>query len=75
MTPLGQDRERIAAAERERIRQAFPDEFADGAKRGFKGDPLYPHGFTTWPLDRRNAWFAGFNKGYSDRKRGAGDGR
>ena len=36
----------------------------------------YPRGFTDWPLERRNAWFAGFNVGYCDRKRGeAGDGR
>jgi hypothetical protein len=69
MTPLGQDRERLAAEERERIRRAFPQEFADGAKRAFSGDKLYPFGFLGWTLDRRNAWFAGFNKGYFDRKR------
>ena len=76
MTPLGQDRERIAAAERERIRLAYPAEFNDGAKRAYQSDPLYPSGFHSWPLDRRNAWFAGFNRGYCDRKkREGGDGR
>ena len=54
-----------------------PREFADGAKRAFSGNRLYPPGFKDWPLDRRNAWFAGWNKGYVDRKKreGAGDGR
>jgi hypothetical protein len=77
MSALGQDRERIAAAERERqrIKLAYPDEFNDGAKRAFTGDKLYPQGFLKWPLQRRNAWYAGFNKGYSDRKRGRDDGR
>ncbi len=76
MTPLGQNRDRIVAAERERerIRLAFPVEFADGAKRAFTGDKLYPAGFQTWSLDRRNAWFAGFNKGYCDRKNWEGGG-
>jgi hypothetical protein len=63
------------AEERERLKRAFPDEFRDGARRAFKGDKLYPRGFAGWPLDRRNAWFAGFNVGYCDRKREPRDGR
>ena len=51
---------------RERIRLAFPDEFGDGARRGFTGDRQYPPGFTTWPLARRNAWFCGWGVGYYD---------
>jgi hypothetical protein len=65
-----QDRERIATEERERVKHAYPDEFRDGARRAFKGVKRYPRGFTDWPLDRRNAWFAGFNVGYCDRQRG-----
>jgi len=57
-----------AGRERERIRKAHPAEFNDGVKRAFAGDPNYPAGFTAWPLDRRNAWFAGFNIGYVYRK-------
>jgi hypothetical protein len=72
MTRLSQDRERIAAEERERIKLAYPTEFADGARRGFEGDPLYPSGFSSWPLVRRNAWFAGWNVGYYIRKRAEG---
>jgi hypothetical protein len=72
----GQDRERIAAEERARIKLAYPDEFRDGARRAFNGVKRYPRRFAVWPLERRNAWFAGFNVGYCDRKRGeAGDGR
>jgi hypothetical protein len=65
------EHERLVAAEQERarIRQAFPSEFADGARRAFTGDHLYPSGFLDWPLDRRNAWYAGFNHGYALRKR------
>jgi hypothetical protein len=65
------DAERLERAqrERERIKLAHPGEFADGAKRAFTGDHLYPSGFAAWPLDRRNAWFAGFNAGYCDRAR------
>lgn len=76
MNEAGQDRERIAAEERERIKHAYPDEFRDGARRAFNGVSGYPRRFAVWPLERRNAWFAGFNVGYCDRKRAeAGDGR
>ena len=57
-----------------RLRQRWPEEFRDGARCGFllrfdgereKGG--YPRGFHLWPFERRNAWFAGFNRGYHDR--------
>jgi hypothetical protein len=62
---------RRAKAERERIRAAFPKEFDDGARRAFTRDSLYPPGFLKWSLDQRNAWFAGFNVGLSDRTHAA----
>jgi hypothetical protein len=59
-----------------RLREKWPPEFRDGARCGFtKGhegprDPGgYPQGFQRWPLERRNAWFAGFNVGSRDRSR------
>lgn len=67
----------VADAERERLKRAWPDEFADGARCAFfqrypgrreKGG--YPLGFHGWPLERRNAWFAGFNLGRVERQRG-----
>jgi hypothetical protein len=45
--------------ERAVIRNEWPAEFDD--KSGG-----YPRGFHGWPLARRNAWFAGFNKGLVD---------
>lgn len=52
------------------------DEFRDGVRCGFlqkRDGPRdaggYPLGFNHWPLERRNAWFAGFNVGFHDRKR------
>ena len=57
-----------------RLRQRWPDEFRDGARcaflRRFDGarqEGGYPLGFRRWPLERRNAWFAGFNRGFHDR--------
>ncbi len=59
-----------------RLRRRWPDEFRDGARCAFllrfDGDREtggYPRGFHHWPLDRRNAWFAGFNVGFHDRLR------
>ena len=74
MNGTGEDRERRkqAEVERERIRLAYPAEFNDGAKRAFEGSALYPPGFRDWPLERRNAWFAGFNLGCVYRNRGGG---
>jgi hypothetical protein len=65
-----------APAERDALREQWPAEFRDGARCGFlqryDGDREaggYPRGFHRWPLDRRNAWFAGFNVGFHDRLR------
>jgi hypothetical protein len=56
-------------AERDSLRERWPAEFSDGARRAYSGDGLYPTGFVAWPLDKRNAWFAGFNVGYRDRQK------
>ncbi len=65
-----------AADEVARLSRRWPDEFRDGARCAFllrfggdreKGG--YPRGFHRWPLDRRNAWLAGFNVGFHDRLR------
>jgi hypothetical protein len=65
-----------AADETARLRRLWPDAFRDGARcaflRRFDGDREeggYPHGFHAQPLERRNAWFAGFNRGFHDRLR------
>jgi hypothetical protein len=49
---------------------AFPDEFRHGFRAAFlqKSDEPYDRGgypiaFHGWPLNRRNAWWCGFNKG------------
>jgi hypothetical protein len=64
--------------ERRRWREAYPAEFSDGLRIAFFGeakaerDPAgggYPHGFHQWSIDRRNAWFCGFNLGYVRRKK------
>jgi hypothetical protein len=54
--------------------ERFPVEFRDGARCGFlqrqegpREPGGYPRGFHRWPLERRNAWFAGFNVGFHDR--------
>jgi hypothetical protein len=58
------------------LREQRPIEWRDGARCAFllrfDGDREqggYPRGFHRWPQRRRNAWFAGFNKGYHDRMR------
>lgn len=61
--------------EREAIRKEWPVEFDDGARCAFqKFDGAresggYPNRFHVWPLPRRNAWFAGFNKGAVEKKK------
>ena len=57
-----------SAEEAARLRQRWPTEFRDGARGAFlmrfdgQREPGgYPLGFHGWPLERRNAWFAGFN--------------
>jgi hypothetical protein len=65
--------------ERKRRRAAYPDEFDDGDAIGSYGkvhsarDPSgggYPLGFHAWSIDRRNAWFCGFNLRYVKRPAG-----
>jgi hypothetical protein len=63
-------------AERARLKRAWPCEFDDAARCSFLGrfdGPRerggYPAAFRRWPIDRRNAWFAGFNQGLCDRRR------
>lgn len=58
------------------IQAKWPAEFNDGARYGLlnkchgKREPGgFPPGFHDWPLNRRNAWFAGFDEGYSRRTR------
>jgi hypothetical protein len=65
-----------ALDERRRLRQRWPSEYRDGARCAFlqtypgpRDAGGYPKGFHCWPLDRRNAWFAGFNVGFHDRLR------
>lgn len=60
---------------RETLRSRFPEEFDDGARCGFtrkypgeRARGGYPKDFRTWPIERRHAWFAGFNKGFWDRE-------
>jgi hypothetical protein len=72
------DPEQVAKAEADRaaIRKAYPAEFNDGAACGFTNETIGAHepggylkGFHGWPLERRNAWFAGWNKGDAERRR------
>jgi hypothetical protein len=63
-----------AADEIDQLRAQWPAEWRDGARcaflREFPGDREaggYPCGFHRWPLERRNAWIAGFNTGFHDR--------
>jgi hypothetical protein len=70
-----------AGAELAALRSRWPDDFRDGARCGFllrfdgeREEGGYPRGFHLWPLERRNAWFAGFNVGFHDRLRLAREG-
>jgi hypothetical protein len=63
-----------AAAEVDQLRSRWPAEWRDGARLAFLQIPEgereagdYPVGFHTWELSRRNAWFAGYVRGYLDR--------
>jgi hypothetical protein len=68
---LWQAQQMSASKTRLEIRKRFPSEFDDGFVVGGRA-PIagerergnYPKGFHDWALDRRNAWFAGFNAGY-----------
>ena len=64
---------------RAELRAKFPAEFEHGYRTGYLGENQppcdaagYMIGHHTWPLVRKNAWFAGFNLGYVERE--AGDG-
>jgi hypothetical protein len=64
-----------AAAQRAELCAKFPAEFESGYRYGVTGavqPPCdaagYPIGFHTWPLDRRNAWWAGFNLGHVEKE-------
>ncbi|CAJ0854679.1 hypothetical protein AMST5_00763 [freshwater sediment metagenome] len=52
---------------REKIRAQFPDDYDAGARAGFTNSPDYPSGFHSWSLERRDAFFAGYNAGRCDR--------
>jgi hypothetical protein len=65
------------SASRKQLKAAWPDEFSDGARCGYsqkyEGERErggYPKGFHDWLLDRRNAWFAGYNYGRGKRQQG-----
>ena len=58
------------------LRQRWPHEWRDAARCGFlhrfdgeREEGGYPRGFHLWRVDRRNAWFSGFNVGFHDRLR------
>jgi hypothetical protein len=61
--------------ERARLKQAWPEAFADGERvaflQRFAGERErggYPRAFHRWPLNRRNAWFCGYNFGLLERE-------
>jgi hypothetical protein len=63
-----------ANSPRKFLRRAWPAEFDDGVRSGltlkFEGPRElggYSKGFHSWPLEKRNAWFSGFNVGYVKR--------
>jgi hypothetical protein len=66
----------MTAAEPTTLREQWPAEYRDGARCAFlrafpseRESGGYPLGFHRWPLDRRNAWFMGFNRGFCNRLR------
>jgi hypothetical protein len=72
-----------AAMTSEQIRaelcRQFPQEFEHGYRTGYLGENQppcdaagYMIGHHTWPLDRKNTWFAGFNLGHFEREVGDG---
>jgi hypothetical protein len=74
--PIASPDESRADAIRKSLQDKWPAEFSEGARSGFlqqregPRDPGgYPPGFGRWQLERRNAWFAGFNVGFHDRSR------
>lgn len=66
---------KLPAAWRRGLKKAWPAEFEHGYLTGLTGKEqkpcgpgVYPEGFHEWPLERRNAWFAGCNVGIVERK-------
>jgi hypothetical protein len=66
----------MTAIELTKLHEQWPAEYRDGARCAFllrfdgeREGGGYPRGFRRWPLERRNAWFAGFNVGFHDRLR------
>jgi hypothetical protein len=63
--------ERTTDHARTLLRKAWPQAFRDGVRSGLglieqseQREPgNYPKGFHGWPLEKRNAWFAGYNVG------------
>jgi hypothetical protein len=71
------DRASLSSVEREieRLAARWPDEYRLGYRFGCrrKADPPcdaagYPKGFHKWPLDRHNAWWAGWSRGHQARQ-------
>ena len=67
---------RVSREEVARLRWRWPSEFRDGARGallmrfdGQREPGGYPLGSHGWRLERRNVWFAGFNRGFHDRLR------
>jgi hypothetical protein len=61
---------------RDELLKRYPLEFESGYLQGFTGEDAtaYPDGFHSWTLERRNAFFAGWNLGYVERDdEGGGD--
>lgn len=54
---------------RHALRATWAEAFDDGVRRALNDNREYPIGFAAWPLEKRNAWFAGFNVGYTKRAR------
>jgi hypothetical protein len=72
----GHDRQAPSRASDHLLQERWPREWRDGARSAFLGQLTgereqggYPREFHAWSLDRRNAWFGGFNRGYHDRLR------
>jgi hypothetical protein len=58
------------------LKARWPSEWRDGARcafletfEGAREEGGYPAGFHIWELDRRNAWFCGYVRGFFDRLR------
>jgi hypothetical protein len=63
-----------ARGEVEQLRSKWPAEWKDGARLAFlqihegpREAGGYPAGFNSWELDRKNAWFSGYVRGFLDR--------